>query len=152
VQKIFLIFVDFYNFRLNGLFDVAFDDGSSQVNIPRRRIRLESAQDLSVVPPVISVIAENRSRDRQFLRDRFKRKHWERVKRASDSEQHLRQRAQKLGLQLRQKKFWKDQTNGESHVRHNQNQDHFVEHSKVPSNFVPTGKCTIEFYFELDCF
>jgi hypothetical protein len=91
---------------LNGLFDIAFDDGTTTSNVPRRRIRLERPEERASA--VISSIAEAKSRERRIFRDRYGRKHREHVKSTLEADVNLQKRAKKLGLTLRPKKHWKD--------------------------------------------
>lgn len=96
----------FFVLRLNGLFDITFDDGTTKSNVPRRRIRLERPEERASA--VISSIAEAKSRERRIFRDRYGRKHREHVKATIEAEMNLQKRAKKLGLTLRPKKHWKD--------------------------------------------
>ena len=61
---------------MNGLFDISFDDGSFESNIPRRRIRLELATESKAHQ--MTAFALMKSKERKFKRERFSRKHRER--------------------------------------------------------------------------
>jgi len=61
---------------MNGLFDISFDDGSFESNIPRRRIRLELASESKAHQ--MTAFALMKSKERRFKRERFSRKHRER--------------------------------------------------------------------------
>ena len=120
--------------RINGLFDIAFDDGTVLKNYPRSKIRLETDREPRTEP--ISHSAAQKSANRKQMRERFSRYHHERERKKAEEKAGFELRQRKLGVKVRMKRLWID------------------DHPPVPSNapvarplpiFSPTVKVPSEF-------
>ena len=103
-------FIDFHGevmkARLNGLFDVAFDDGTILRSYPRSKIRFETDRDPRTEP--ISHIAAVNSANRKKNREKHSRLHMERQMKKVEEKADFDLRQRKLGVRLAGKKLWID--------------------------------------------
>ena len=129
--------------RLNGLFDITFDDGTILNNHPRSQIRKETYKEPRVEP--ISHISAQKSASKKAFRERFSRWHHDRMAAKAQEEKEFQTRKKKLMVDIRKKRRYIDDHSPVSNPEVYQPRPSFTPTEKTPP------ECRL-LYHGKDCF